>query len=531
MPVSSPHTLIQCHLCSFVELHVLVARDLLETMVPPSTAVLLLAVAALQGSAAVANQLHGLVCVAAINSGFLNTSVAQVSEGSTCTGHNATDGSYVCGGEGSLVEGVPSVVFMGTEDFVVTVELMMATVAGTAAAITFHSAGGANFLGLDSGGHGGKAGHFFVQGVDWGGGAKIEPTPCPPAGTWFTLGLARSKGLLTVDVNGTPKFTVPMAFSVENTILRPFRSTFHTRAFTLCAPQLPAPGAPPPPPPPPVVVFKGGDAGIPGYRIPALCAAGGVLVAFAEGRAGGDFGIKRNMYARSVDGGETFSTPVVVPGTWEPGWIVGQPTCAYDPVRKLLVLQYQNSTHRGEVNGATYQITSGDAGATWGKPTPMNPFLGKFAGLFPGPGNGVVLSSRSAKPGRYVFSGWNAIPGDPYHFDVVYYSDDGGKTYQPSETQFPANYNTSAAGTFSFEEPTLAETQSGDLLVNMRMDADGGKCGSDGCGGGRRRLVVVVAGVVVVETAGVVVLVVVTVVAAVVAVVAVVAVDVLVDVL
>jgi hypothetical protein len=74
-----------------------------------------------------------------------------------------------------------------------------------------------------------------------------------------------------------------MAFDVEGVALRPWRSTMHARSLAACAAQLPAPGGPPPPPVT-VTVFTPGEAGIPIYRIPALCAAGPALVAFIEGK-------------------------------------------------------------------------------------------------------------------------------------------------------------------------------------------------------------------------------------------------------
>ena len=176
-------------------------------------------------------------------------------------------------------------------------------------------------------------------------------------------------------------------------------------------------------------------------------------------------------------GGDTWSPAVVVPGTWKNGWCVGQPTCAYDPVRKLLVLQYQNSTSHREVNGLTYQIVSKDFGATWETPTSMDPFLGKYAGVFPGPGNAVVLSSRSTHPGRYIFAAWGVteLKGREMNYDVVYFSDDGGKTYTLSKTVFPVNL------TGIFEEPSITETQDGSVLINMRMEGDAAMCGGHHC--------------------------------------------------
>lgn len=125
--------------------------------------------------------------------------------------------------------------------------------------------------------------------------------------------------------------------------------------------------------------------------------------------------------------GAQWSPVQIVAGTWAPGQVVGQPTCAYDPGRKQLVLQYQNSTTHSQVNGATLQVKSQDNGVTWSAPELLDPFLGQFKGVFPGPGTALVLSSKSKVPGRYVFPAWGVRGSSIY--DMVSYSDDGGQTY------------------------------------------------------------------------------------------------------
>lgn len=106
---------------------------------------------------------------------------------------------------------------------------------------------------------------------------------------------------------------------------------------------------------------------------------------------------------------------------------MGQPTCAFDSVRQQLILQYQNSTTHHQVNGATLQVISADFGQTWSKPLLLDPFLGLFRGVFPGPGTALVLSNKSKAPGRYIFPAWGVKGADIY--DIVSYSDDGGRSY------------------------------------------------------------------------------------------------------
>ena len=432
---------------------------------------LLLACAAAGGSVAAASS-SSQQCLPLINSaGDLDLKSAQV--GGACAGHSALDRSYVCGGIPNQVQARAPRAWMGTGDFTISVTMMLETVNATAAALVLAPPGNSaeSYIGLD--GSVDNQSGMFAEGPHWT--TTLQPTPAAPkAGEWFNLTCERVSGVLTVSVGAIKVFTLPAGFPVATVDLRPWRSNIHARSFTICAPLLPAPGAPPPPPPT-VTVFAPGEAGIPIYRIPALCAAGGTLVAFAEGREthGGDFAIKRNMFKRSQDAGRSWSTAEVVPGTWQEGWCVGQPTCAYDPVRKLLVLQYQNSTTHRQVNGVTMQVTSNDSGASWNAPQALDQFMGQFRGTFPGPGNGLVLSSKSKKPGRWVFPSWGVA--GPYIYDIVSFSDDGGRTYSVSKTHFPANLS----GVFA--EPTVAETQGGDVLINMRMANDAAACGGSHC--------------------------------------------------
>jgi hypothetical protein len=130
-------------------------------------------------------------------------------------------------------------------------------------------------------------------------------------------------------------------------------------------------------------------------------------------------------------------------------------------VHGVLVLQYQNSTAHTEVNGVTMQVRSKTFGSTWEKPTLMDPFLGKYAGVFPGPGNGVSLSNRSQSPGRIVFAAWGVTrPGNQEtNYNMVYFTDDGGHSYSTGKTAFPANLSG------NFEEPAIAETQNGPMAT------------------------------------------------------------------
>ena len=244
--------------------------------------------------------------------GELNATAANVL--GQCSGHSSADSSFACGGVANFVQMRR---YLGNEDFALEAELLLQVVDGTAASVMFLSAAGDHFatkgdhVGLDGAVGPNKKDVMFLNGPHFG--SKSETTPAPVADRWFHIKLSRVSGMLTVNLNGSKAFSVPIAFAVEGVALRPWRSTMRVRGLSICAPQLPVPGGPPPPPPPPppphglVTVFTPGEAGIPIYRIPALCAAGPALVAFVEGRErqGGDFAIKRIMTKRSLDGGKT----------------------------------------------------------------------------------------------------------------------------------------------------------------------------------------------------------------------------------
>ena len=233
----------------------------------------------------------------------------------SCSGQNKTDDSFVCGGIDHFVEIMNAT---GTGDFTLTVSLVLEHVGSTAASIVFFSSGGEaqNHVGIDS---------WFVACTGPSGespcGAgphlptKGEKAPALVAGEKTNLTFARTGDILSVKVNEIGAFTTTMAFAVDGFALRPWRSTMRIYRFDVCAEHF-VPAPPPPPPPlPTVTVFSPGEAGVPVYRIPALCSAGPALVAFIEGRLGGDFSIKKLMTKRSLDGGDTWSDAVVVPNT------------------------------------------------------------------------------------------------------------------------------------------------------------------------------------------------------------------------
>jgi sialidase-1 len=197
----------------------------------------------------------------------------------------------------------------------------------------------------------------------------------------------------------------------------------------------------------------------PCIRIPSLLQAGsGVQLAFAECRLRtGDGCFPPNIFMsghrdvcmrRSVDGGDTWGPLTVVAPN------ASQNTPVYDPARRAVVLNLLTASNHNA------QVVSHDDGLTWGPLEPLSPFLGGLDGSLTGPGVGLRLSNTNPHhPGRLLFIGHHGA----YVEDVVWFSDDGGKTYNLSST--PSGY------TFPrMDEAQLVELENGDVIANMRND-------------------------------------------------------------
>eukprot|EP01051_Picozoa_sp_SAG22_P005730 SAG22_NODE_350_length_11853_cov_3.693211_6_plen_170_part_00 len=92
--------------------------------------------------------------------------------------------------------------------------------------------------------------------------------------------------------------------------------------------------------------------------------------------------------------------------------------------------------------------------------------------LFPGPGNGIVLSpDHPAAPHRLLFPVWLGPDGQTTSASL-YYSDDGGRSFTQTSTTWPKDGN---------DESTVAELQDGALLYVTRSNH--AEC--IGLGGGR----------------------------------------------
>lgn len=224
-----------------------------------------------------------------------------------------------------------------------------------------------------------------------------------------------------------------------------------------------------PKPPPELPVFITGKEGYPRYRIPAgVVTTKGTLLAFCEGRTGGDSGDIDIVLKRSTDGGKTWGPLQVV-------WNDGGNTCGNPaPVVDLetgtiwLLLTWNLGTdHERTIMAGTskevrhvYVTHSDDDGLTWAKPerisdTTRQPHWRWYA---TGPVNGIQLT-RGAHKGRLLIPANHSDHsqgGHPYRSHVIY-SDDHGKSWKLGGIEEDRT-----------NESSVAELSDGSVLQAMR---------------------------------------------------------------
>ncbi|GMH62458.1 hypothetical protein TrST_g13568 [Triparma strigata] len=212
------------------------------------------------------------------------------------------------------------------------------------------------------------------------------------------------------------------------------------------------------------------------YRIPAVLQhpQTKTIHAFAEARFGeqdhfecADCSVLGIAHRRSFDGGLTWED--------EARWVVDNtPTDPNDPTSNVggnIVVVYDEAESkiilhfvRG-VNGngdcvpgnSNWEVVSFDDGKTWSEPRNINEFLGDFVGVLPGPGTGIQIKNGDFK-GRLVMPGHYGTAYREYGADIVYWSDDGGKTWTVTTTPLPL-----------MDEDTVVEIgNTGAIMLNMR---------------------------------------------------------------
>ena len=224
-------------------------------------------------------------------------------------------------------------------------------------------------------------------------------------------------------------------------------------------------------------VFVAGDDGYAVYRIPAIVkSAGGVLLAFCEGRVtdAADFGDIDIVLKRSDDGGQTWSPVQLVVANGVN--TAGNPTPVVDRRTGRVVLLFNrapaevtvDSIRGGEHAHARtgWVTTSDDDGHSWSTPReitsetkdPSWPYL-SF-----GPVHAIQLR-RGPHTGRLVFPANHSTPEGADHRWLgahLVYSDDGGETFHLGGFDHPKQ------NVVNPNESTVVELTDGRLLINTR---------------------------------------------------------------
>ena len=225
------------------------------------------------------------------------------------------------------------------------------------------------------------------------------------------------------------------------------------------------------------ILWRKGTGGYNNFRIPSiLVTKKGTIIAFCEGREGGDSGDINILTMRSSDNGKTWSNQSVI-------WDDAQNTCGNpcavedsETGRIWLILTWNNGKD-GEgsiINKKSidtripYSCYSDNDGITWSKPEKMpaackDPSWGWYA---TGPGIGIQIKTGKYK-GRLVIPANNSyddpdnklkgVPAGYGYGSHVLLSDDHGKSWRMGQTLKPG-----------CNESQVTELSDGRLIMNMR---------------------------------------------------------------
>jgi sialidase-1 len=190
------------------------------------------------------------------------------------------------------------------------------------------------------------------------------------------------------------------------------------------------------------VVYQPGEEGYSRYRIPAVVQTKqGTLLAFCEGRTGGDSGPIDLVLKRSSDNGQTWGPLQVV---WDDGDnTCGNPCPVVDQqtgtIWLLMTWNLGTDHERAIMDGTSkdlrhvYVTHSKDDGLTWATPTKISDTTRRshWRWYATGPGNAIQLT-RGAHAGRLLIPANHSDhdnQGHPYRSHVIY-SDDHGETWE-----------------------------------------------------------------------------------------------------
>lgn len=212
-------------------------------------------------------------------------------------------------------------------------------------------------------------------------------------------------------------------------------------------------------------VFVSGEGGYHTYRIPSLIAApGGTLLAFVEGRRAGaaDSGDIDLLLRRSTDEGRTWGPVQVLVDDGED--TAGNPCVAIESKtgRVLLVFSRNRGADKerdiiaGKGSGGQRLWLTGsrDDGHTWSEPREITSSVKRPDWTWYAVGPGIGIETRS---GRLVFPANHAEAETGIYRSHVFFSDDGGETWQLGASSDPGT-----------NESQIVELSDGRLLLNMR---------------------------------------------------------------
>jgi sialidase-1 len=223
------------------------------------------------------------------------------------------------------------------------------------------------------------------------------------------------------------------------------------------------------------VLWQQGNGAYNNYRIPSiLVTKSGTILAFCEGRDGGDSGDINILMKRSGDNGKTWSKETII-------WDDGQNTCGNpcsvedaETGRIWLFLTWNNGKDsennmiikKSIDTRIPYSCYSDDDGVSWSKPEKMpsfckDPSWGWYA---TGPGIGIQLKNgryrgRLVIPANHSYDDPGAkVRSGPYGYGShVLLSDNHGKTWRMGQQIKP-----------DCNESQVAELSDGNLIMNMR---------------------------------------------------------------
>lgn len=221
-----------------------------------------------------------------------------------------------------------------------------------------------------------------------------------------------------------------------------------------------------------VEVFVPKTDGYPAIRIPSIVTTNsGTLLAFAEGRQGGDHSENDIILKRSEDKGETWSKVQIVN---ESGKLsLNNPQAVVLDSGRVLLMYQQSSLGEfkakpgfGEDSYATFTQVSDDDGKTWSAPkdvTRQTKRAERITSVASGPGVGIVLK-RGQHEGRILMP-FNQGPFGDWRVYAAY-SDDDGDSWKmgavPEED-----------GKGHANEVQMVELSDGTIMLNARTQGKG----------------------------------------------------------